>query len=301
MKTSESGGLGPVGLQRAIFWQHLKHFVYQCIPGRLLADKRGHLRHARRQLLYLLGQRDLAMRNHIDQITLRESTLRDQYDLSIKHFQAADVIIDIGAHIGVFSYLCHQLGCRHLQAYEPDRGNFRQLHANIGHLEGVQAYDQAVFRSDRTSELQLIFSGYPADNNVLGNVVFGGSHWDVRTQTIADSGSIAQVNQIGLDKILAPLDRVRLLKLDCEGSEYAILLTATLLSKVQEIYLEYHEIPSSIANSMPAVARLDGFDAYGVDQLLAKLKAEGFLSVTKRLSAHHGMLHAWRKFNGTND
>ena len=53
-----------------------------------------------------------------------------------------------------------------------------------------------------------------------------------------------------LDEILKNLEVVRFLKVDCEYSEYPILMTSTLLPlKVKEVAIECHRLKNTIDNS----------------------------------------------------
>jgi DNA polymerase III delta prime subunit len=58
--------------------------------------------------------------------------------------------------------------------------------------------------------------------------------------TISENGT-QFVESIGLDSILSNFNRIKLLKIDIEGSEYPVLYTSTQLYKVKEIVGEYHE------------------------------------------------------------
>ena len=67
---------------------------------------------------------------------------RDNEYLLPSRFQADDVIIDIGAHIGSFTYAVLDRGAGLVIAVEANRDNFRQLQHNIHHSCG--ATDRAV-------------------------------------------------------------------------------------------------------------------------------------------------------------
>jgi len=67
-------------------------------------------------------------------------------------------------------------------------------------------------------------------------------------EVVVEPGKARQirVHAVTLADVLAQqaLDRVDLLKLDCEGAEYEILMNATeeTLAKVQRIVMEYHNV-----------------------------------------------------------
>lgn len=101
-----------------------------------------------------------------------EILLRDEYYLSKENFEPNDVIIDIGAHIGIFSYLCHYKGSRNIYSYEPDKENAHLFTSFLGDLKGVQLFTRAVFRSDIDPTYNLLFSGYQDENTGAGSVLF---------------------------------------------------------------------------------------------------------------------------------
>jgi FkbM family methyltransferase len=57
------------------------------------------------------------------------------------------------------------------------------------------------------------------------------------------------------------LDRVKLLKLDCEGEEYKILesLSRNVAQRIEQVALEVHEIPGRDQSEIPAMLKLLGF------------------------------------------
>ena len=69
------------------------------------------------------------------------------------------------------------------------------------------------------------------------------------------------VEAISLDEVLSRFQRARLMKIDCEGSEFPILLTSKLLTRVDRIVGEYHEIPSERMLMLAAEARVDGVES----------------------------------------
>jgi hypothetical protein len=54
-------------------------------------------------------------------------------------------------------------------------------------------------------------------------------------------GIATKVKTVGLDDILINFPKVKLIKIDTEGSEYEILMKSKLLFKVSQIVGEYHD------------------------------------------------------------
>ena len=66
------------------------------------------------------------------------------------------------------------------------------------------------------------------------------------------------------------------MKLDCEGSEFPILLTSKLLSKADRIIGEYHEVDSTAMKYLAPIAKLPHYKEYKTQMLVEKLEQKGF-------------------------
>ncbi len=182
----------------------------------------------------------------IDRLIFIDVVAVNEYGLP-DHFDPADVVIDVGAHIGCFAYAALRRGCRHVWAFEPDREKCRLARADLQAYLGtgrLRLSHRAVWRSDGDDD-QLRFDGYqpfPASfagmqgvvNTGNGSVLWG--HGEPVDKMALD----AIIDEIVRDR--AGRGRVRLLKLDCEGAEWPILLTSQRLSLIDEIVGEFHEL-----------------------------------------------------------
>ena len=102
------------------------------------------------------------------------------------------------------------------------------------------------------------------------------------------------VKTTSLESILSKFDRVRLLKIDAEGSEHPILLTCNNLEKVEEIVGELHEYLT--LEGLSEDAKLPGYQKYTRNELQQHLEKHGF-SVTftsVSWSETHAMFRAVR-------
>jgi FkbM family methyltransferase len=189
---------------------------------------------------------------------------KNEYDLP-ERFRADEVVIDVGAHIGSFSYACLKRGARRVLAFEPERENFRLAKYNLQEFgKRVQLYQKAVWRSDR-HPTALMHSGYEQSD---GGVNTGGGTVLVQAQESPRHQRKELVGSIGLDQVLKRFRAVHLLKLDCEGSEWPILFTSKLLERVHRICGEYHEL-----ERIPTPAQVPGFEQYGRKELEAFLRS----------------------------
>jgi FkbM family methyltransferase len=221
---------------------------------------------------------------------------RDEYQVGGEPLAPGDVVVDIGAHIGSFSYLCHRLGSRAIHAYEPDERNFRLLEANVGDLAGVHLSRMAVWRSDGEDPDDLLRQSGPDGMNTGANTVMGAGHAvDFGQQSIAGTAACDRsTGSIPLDRILERFAGVRILKLDCEGSEFPILLTSRMLGRVGRIVAEVHEFGAAMMDGLDRRGRVDGYAEYRLAGLVDWLAWFGFVAGTRPNGSHMYLLDARR-------
>ncbi len=240
------------------------------------------LRLARGYQAYKQAAAMLTVRNGFEAAIVRHVIQWDEYEIFGSLFDSQDVVVDVGGHIGIFAAACHWLGSRSIHSFEADPDNFALLKKNMAVLPDVTPYFGAVFRSDIPALEELVHSGPVFSNTGGGGVVFGGNLFEhLGFDAPKADREPPRSPVLSLDTILSRFDRVRILKLDCEGSEYPILLTSTQLHRVERIVGEYHVIPEESMPLLIPEARLDGHRSYGAETLQRKLEADGFeVSIT---------------------
>ena len=214
-------------------------------------------------------------------------------------FAASDIVIDVGAHIGSFAYAVAQRGGEHVYSIEPDRANFTFAAENLrpyidkGHVQLIQ---RAVWRSDPNDD-ELRFDGYhPFPRSFAGmegviNTGDGSVVWGVGEP----------VAKVAFDHVVDLVTnggerRVRLLKLDCEGAEWPIVLTSRRLQLIDEIVGEFHEIGGTfleIAEDRPSkshVFHTDRVTSFTIDELVRCLRDAGFCVTYRRHRRPDGAL-----------
>lgn len=171
-------------------------------------------------------------------------TVANEYRLG--PLTANDAVVDIGAHIGSFSWLAHLHGSRRIFAYEPDSYNVEGFLENVTGLDGITLFHGAVVRSDARRKPEYRYNG----------------GWDM----FGDEGNVVPTRS--LDEILSELGPVKFLKIDCEGSEWPILYTCSMLNWVHQIGGEYHANNRFWDESLPPTT---------IEALAAFLEAQGFV------------------------
>jgi FkbM family methyltransferase len=176
-------------------------------------------------------------RNQRDARILQEIFLSKPYDQDL-NIPAGATVVDIGGYIGDFAlYAARCLNARRVVVYEPSRKNFELLRRNIAnnHLDSrVVAVNMAVGDSD----VAMMNIDAPDTNQV-----------NVSAYGHRDGAELAPVASRTLSGLIETheLDSIDLLKLDCEGGEYSILLSTPpeTLQKAQHIVFEWHSIEGS--------------------------------------------------------
>lgn len=154
-----------------------------------------------------------------------ESCIFEDYTNNIS-IKACDVVYDLGSCIGDFAVLAAHRGAK-VYAFEPDKNNFDILIKNIeinGMQDRITAYNMAI--GPEAGECGF-------DNNCENT---GG-------YTMSESSSL-KVPVTTLAHIMKENDHthIDLLKIDVEGSEYAIFSNSdnAQLNKIKTIVGEYH-------------------------------------------------------------
>jgi FkbM family methyltransferase len=180
-------------------------------------------------------------------------------------FSPYDTVIDIGGHIGSFSYAALARGAGQVHIYEANAANFEIILCNLRQFAGRVAFNRcAVWRSDRATD-HLYFQPDSAGN---GRRTGGGS-------VIYPKGEA--VPCVAFDDVLQRAAtggrRIRLVKIDCEGSEWPILFTSRRLDLVQAMCGEYHELADA---EVPEQTKVKGYPHYNAETLEKFLTAQGF-------------------------
>jgi FkbM family methyltransferase len=172
------------------------------------------------------------------------------YDIPTAPVRPGDVVVDVGANHGFTACWFAHRGAR-VVAFEPSPEVFALLQANVaanGLGDRITLFQEAVSDRDGTATLLVtpaLGGGMstldPRFAERLALPVTGTPK--VRTRSLP-----AVLRQLGLA-------RVRLLKLDCEGSELAILrsLDSDALERIDSFAIEYHPDSYSLSDLLDIV------------------------------------------------
>ena len=163
----------------------------------------------------------------------------NDYDFQNIYFKEGDIVIDIGANVGMVSILlAKQFPFLKIYSFEPLKENYDNLLKNI-ELNNIP--DGII-----TAENKAVTKDGRLINMSINSANKGGSS----TADIISINSImtkenCQIESITLKEIFKKynINKLKLLKIDCEGSEYEILYNANtdILNKIENLRGEFHE------------------------------------------------------------
>ncbi|TMJ17129.1 MAG: FkbM family methyltransferase [Alphaproteobacteria bacterium] len=168
----------------------------------------------------------------------------------LRRIRPGDVVIDAGANVGVYTLEFARRGAE-VYAFEPHPDAFAQLRLAARDLPNVTCIAKAVW--DRNGKADLYF-------HAEGR----GLPWSHSASLIAakdnvDAASFAGVETVRLADFIAGVGRVRFLKMDIEGAEYAVLrdlIESGHHREVERIAVETHERSPALQEEHRALLRL---------------------------------------------
>jgi FkbM family methyltransferase len=154
---------------------------------------------------------DLREKYHTDAIVVKEMFEENVYEIHGWHFEGKDgVVVDIGANIGAFSIQAAVLGAKKVFAIEPEPNNLKSLKSNIK-INNL---------SDKIIPVGVGISDF------IGTSVITDMGGDA---SIKDNLPGSKIKVTTLDQFFSDhkIDDVTVLKIDVEGSEPDIILSAS--------------------------------------------------------------------------
>jgi FkbM family methyltransferase len=166
--------------------------------------------------------------NTTDFMALANVWLLEDYKIKKFEINSNDVIIDIGAHIGIFTIYASQF-CNNgkIYSFEPVKENYDLLLNNIklNHSEQVKPFNLAV---SNTNDVVTIY----INDDKAAHSIFPSSESSIKVKSITLQNIFEENN----------INHCNFLKLDCEGAEYEILcnLPAKYFKEIDKIVMECH-------------------------------------------------------------
>ena len=176
-----------------------------------------------------------------------------------------DVVIDVGAHIGLFALFASQF-CKNgkIFCYEPIKENYKILIENIEMNQIQNIFPNNLAVTKETSRVKIFLNDDQSGHSMF---IQNKNFVEVDSKSLSD---------IFIDNGIKECD---FLKLDCEGAEYEIIesLPSDLFTKINKTAIEYHMV-----DTKPEL----------LEQLINKFKQFSFSVHTRSLFADIGFLFA---------
>jgi FkbM family methyltransferase len=189
-----------------------------------------------------------SVRSAMDVWIIKETCIDNDY-MSGSDFNPAWTVVDIGAGLGDFTVLAAKACPEGLvHAYEPLSQSYRLLVHNlaINHIDWVICFEEVAGRAGQRLR--------PADHAK-----------EAVSTSFVERGGASSVPAVDLSEILdrLPDSECDLMKIDCEGCEFELLLNAgrDQLSRIRRITIEAH----------------DGYFGHSTTELISHLEKNGFL------------------------
>ena len=162
----------------------------------------------------------------------------NEYDFNID-FKEGDIVIDIGAYVGMVSILlAKKFPFLKIYSFEPLKENYDNFIKNI-ELNNIPKGVIIAENKAVTKDGRLITMSINSANKD------GSSTTDVISINSIMTKENSQVESITLEEIFNKynINKLKLLKIDCEGSEYEILYNTdtNLLKNIENLRGEFHE------------------------------------------------------------
>lgn len=205
-------------------------------------------------------------KNSNDSGILLEFFLHDPYKIVKSDIiKNSDVIVDIGANIGVFSVFASKKA-KMVYAIEPMPDNYLSLKKNIelNTISNCKLFEAAISKSDGFASLEI------SEDTAFHTLV--GLNPNQSTKKKIDVVTFSLDSFIEKNKI----SKIDILKLDCEGSEYEILFNTSenTFKIIDRIVMECHPIPNYGQKDLEELFKRMGYQtlAHGKDMLVAYKK-----------------------------
>ncbi|HYT37778.1 MAG TPA: FkbM family methyltransferase [Ktedonobacteraceae bacterium] len=170
------------------------------------------------------------------------------------HIKPNDVVVDVGAHVGVFAIFAASMTYNKVYAFEPFPSNYEILAKTVA-INGLkQIIPQQAAVSDKVGTAVLQLSPISSTRHFLSDSKILQTLEDYQTRSESfpfakvmpgELKDTLEVPTVTLPEIMDKnhIEQIGFLKLNCEGAE-GLILNATpikYLKKIRQIYLHFHK------------------------------------------------------------
>jgi FkbM family methyltransferase len=156
-------------------------------------------------------------------VILSEVFVFGEYKVNV--LKTPDIILDVGANVGIATaYFALKYPNAIIHSFEPSSNNYSFLKQNAQQFANVTVHQKAIYSHNGSLQMN-IFKGFGGLDSAFNK-----------------TGNVENVDCITLDTFLNDqgIEKVDILKLDVEGSEWEILKNSQKLDKIMVIIGELH-------------------------------------------------------------
>ena len=204
-----------------------------------------------------------------ESFTFYENMIEKDYLKNGIVLKPGSTVVDIGANVGAFAVLASSIvgPCGRVIAFEPIAQTFERLKENIA-LNGLDNVDcRRAAIDSREGAITL---------RVTGKSAYATAHY---ANKIGDEWAIETAPCLTLDQVFKDfqIDRINLLKVDCEGSEHGIFetLSPDAADRIDQIAMEVHDVEGASINRLRERLATLGFKVVGSGDLWAAFNTTG--------------------------
>lgn len=199
-----------------------------------------------------------------------EIFIEEVYNPSYLQINKGDMVVDVGANIGVYSLYAAVNGAEKIYSIEPFPENTKTIRKNfeINELRKPTIITKALLDEEGIERLymsDLDSHGRMFDHNYKGRFT---DYIEVETTTLS---KVVTENNI---------KKIDFLKIDSEGSEGHIIssISNKLWKDIKKMAIEYHNFVSNLSHS----------------EISDKLRGQGFKVVISPSDSKFGYIYAWK-------
>lgn len=222
--------------------------------------KKIHLRNG----IYIEG----GLRNLIVDL-VDESFIKEVYNPKFMRIHRADIVMDIGSNVGVFSLYAAARGAKKIYSIEPLPQNILLLKKNLrnNYIQTTEVIENAISGNNEKRKLYVgnLYSNSLMYKHPEKQLFF--KYVVVKSLRLQDVFKIYKIRKLDF------------LKVDCEGGEGEIISSSrAVLNKINKIAIEYHDNVSVLSH----------------DEIANILINYGFKVRLRKTDDMFGYIYAWR-------
>lgn len=182
--------------------------------------------------------------------TLTEVFFNKIYEKDYVKVEVGDLVVDIGANLGLFSLYAQSFHPQKIYAFEPIKSTYDYLTSNLKDYTNTTIINKAI--SDTEGETSIRVEKESGQSTLIDNdSITKGNSINIETvKTTTFNNFISEHN----------ISYIDFLKVDCEGGELDLFVTIDkefLKSNIKKIALEYHT--SYIKNTVLDILKSNSF------------------------------------------